>query len=402
MPIFTSDGREFEDGIDLVNTYHQESNPSKEDRTVMQKLTGSDGGERYQTWPEKAIRSLWDTLKLPGDTYLGKSDLNSPAGFSRAMEATLNLVGGGTAFTAAKPSTTLGIFGGRMSSTFPKEKIQKALELLEENPNLSQEDIYKATGLFRGAEGKLRYEIPDTGVKLNMREGVSGNFINKAKLGEVLDHPEFFSAYPAAKDIDVKLVDDARFLGSFNPDTNTLSLNKRLVKEDTALPVILHELQHWVQEAEGFAAGGAPFPQVKFQKEVFELQKEMQQYQKVIDWLIANDPKSAKKIADQGWTSTNPDYSVLLSGPEKERYQYLNKVIETNNKYLKAAYDAAYDNYERLAGEVEANNVMSRRTMSRLEQSITSPLRTEKFPREEQTVFFEPTTMGPRGPISTR
>ncbi len=49
-------------------------------RSVMDKLTGSDGGERHQTWPEKLVRGIGSSVKsaatLPGDVMSGEASPN--------------------------------------------------------------------------------------------------------------------------------------------------------------------------------------------------------------------------------------------------------------------------------------------------------------------------------------
>jgi len=56
-------------------------------RSVLDKLTGRDGGERYQTWPEKAVRGLASSVKsaatLPGDVMSGAA---SPDDTGRVLD----------------------------------------------------------------------------------------------------------------------------------------------------------------------------------------------------------------------------------------------------------------------------------------------------------------------------
>lgn len=63
------------------------------DRSTFDVLTGADGGERYQTWPERAVRSIFEEGKsaatLPGDVYAGKVDPRSPEGMRRATGAAM-------------------------------------------------------------------------------------------------------------------------------------------------------------------------------------------------------------------------------------------------------------------------------------------------------------------------
>lgn len=81
-------------------------------------------------------------------------------------------------------------------------------------------------------------------------------------LKDILDHKELFKQYPETQDIKVKLstLESLQGRGNFSPETNTISINKDLLKNDPeqAKSVILHEIQHNIQTKEGFANGGNP------------------------------------------------------------------------------------------------------------------------------------------------
>lgn len=61
-------------------------------RGIIDKLTGRDGGERYQTWPEKLVRGVASSVSsaatLPGDVAQGKQavDPADPAFMGRALD----------------------------------------------------------------------------------------------------------------------------------------------------------------------------------------------------------------------------------------------------------------------------------------------------------------------------
>lgn len=56
-------------------------------RSIVDKLTGMDGGQRYQTWPEKLVRGVASSVKsaatLPGDVMAGEA---SPNDTSRVLD----------------------------------------------------------------------------------------------------------------------------------------------------------------------------------------------------------------------------------------------------------------------------------------------------------------------------
>lgn len=124
------------------------------------------------------------------------------------------------------------------------------------------------TGWFRGADGKWRFEISDENADLlNLPE--PGKTL---PLRSVLYHPDLFALYrELGEDIRVTTkVLKPHQLGSFNSETNVLTLNSqyrdalmRGAPEDQdsivrALETTLHEVQHAIQEIEDFARGGGP------------------------------------------------------------------------------------------------------------------------------------------------
>ena len=151
-------------------------------------------------------------------------------------------------------------------------------------------------GLFELPDGKLRFEIDDSQAKLRLPNFKNGNitkvidYNNRAapvqrlddefaeavegknyKLGDIYEHPELFENYPQLKDINVTFQNfDSPTLGSYNPATKTIMVNvdsmySRNVDVPTSVDdfserasdVIVHELQHSIQDIEGFARGAS-------------------------------------------------------------------------------------------------------------------------------------------------
>ncbi len=78
---------------------------------------------------------------------------------------------------------------------------------------------------------------------------------NGRKLGDILDYPELFDAYPELKEMKVD-GGETQANGSFSPSTRTISLNKSLFADpDKLRSTLLHEIQHAIQDIEGFAKG---------------------------------------------------------------------------------------------------------------------------------------------------
>lgn len=100
--------------------------------------------------------------------------------------------------------------------------------------------------------------------KLVERKGGDGFDINKAKvdypytLGEVLDHPALFAAYPDLANINIKFTkSDDGSNGVYLERSNRIELEATLNHQEM-LSTLLHEIQHTIQAREDFARGGAP------------------------------------------------------------------------------------------------------------------------------------------------
>ena len=158
--------------------------------------------------------------------------------------------------------------GGAAYSSDPVEgkriaDFRKAARKMEEDGR-SNEEIRLATGWFRNPyDNILRYEVSDENAKLTQAfsDLEESKFLKEQKnitLDQALDHPELFKAYPELKDIKVikqaGLLDWSQSLqGSFNPGTNTVNITPYSKDPESTL---IHEIQHWIQEKEGFSSGG--------------------------------------------------------------------------------------------------------------------------------------------------
>jgi hypothetical protein len=162
------------------------------------------------------------------------------------------------------------------------------------------EDIRKATGWFRGADRMWRYEVdnstdefnrkgdnlkaenPDYAEYKNLWSKVQDmtitdgewkrlqeltkvvkpkNAADGGKLSEYLKAPGLYEQYPQLKDITLRFEEMEEGLrGYYNHGKNDIVLNKNFLGEyasDKAKSTLLHEVQHWIQNYEGFASGAS-------------------------------------------------------------------------------------------------------------------------------------------------
>jgi len=172
----------------------------------------------------------------------------------------------------------------RMSAQNKNVDALKASELSLFHPEVNRASVYNLTGAFQGsADAGLRSVISDAGAKLKPTDK---ELWKPVKLDEILDHPELFKLYPEFRNIDVvtdimKNKGEGSYMSAAGTGSNPLirlspsdlawsngALKKGGYpdKTDTVVgttldrtkSVLLHEVQHAVQDVEGWTRGGSP------------------------------------------------------------------------------------------------------------------------------------------------
>lgn len=288
-------------------------------------------------------------------------------------------------------------FGGANANGADLEALRKAQQMQQQG--VADDIIFKTTGWFAGADGKWRFEMDDSGMQYSrwgdmnredraeyqrfrelemkfidgsitldeqneLRQLIDeGHGSGRAEeqgtqeLGDFIQHDELFRNYPQLRKARMNFADlEGNTMGAYNPDTNRITLDTSLRGE--AENTLVHEIQHAVQKAEGFARGSSPE-----------------------SW--AENTGSTQRAAAveriQGEISVLED--MLDSGTEEESEDLIRADIED----LKETLDRInYHLYQNTAGEVEARDAASRRT-------LTAEQRRERMPNtgDENTVFAE-------------
>ena len=219
--------------------------------------------------------------------------------------------------------------------------------------------IKMATGWERGADGKWRYEMPDAKIKDTIDVG-GGQIVkryeddmlwNGGKLSNAIDSPELFKAYPQLKDVRIDtdaIMNDMPSNGEYNSKTNTITIHADELKYMNS--ILNHEIQHAIQDIEGFAKGGSPrLVRGEVKKKLNEVTKQIRQ--------------------------------LRAEGKEDEA-----KALVEKNRGLYNAYQKNddYNSYKSLAGEVEARNVSARLNMTPEERRKSLAESTEDVARKDQ------------------
>lgn len=259
-----------------------------------------------------------------------------------------------------KNGNTLNQMAGEHAKTAALDKLEQAKAMAEDS---SSEEIYKATGWFKGQDGKWRFEIPD-----NLEAITLDKLLNdkRAKLGEIYDNPQLFEAYPDLKDVPVRIEEiEKGFNGFAYADAITISAS--LKNDNETKSILVHEIQHLIQKREGFARGGGPKTareQIREEQRILDRQfgsfsedeKAYLVYQDM--WMDAtliefDDKKAARASAE---------IEKLEKRISKERRAEIQE-IKARRTALKNALTEGGDGvdlYWRLAGEQEARYIESR------------------------------------------
>jgi hypothetical protein len=352
-------------------------------------------------------------------------------------------------------------------------------------PGMGREALRRNTGWFEGIDGKWRIEISDEAGQFiqpleELVESPSFGTPTIYKLGDVYSHPLLYEIYPEAANID--FVYRPAFMDFFSATQGSYDGKNQIqvtpYAED-ASSTLLHEIQHWVQQTEGFAEGGnersavnaiidtfeadkvfnevskaieaklekinakqdaiykvaASIPDVMARIEGIEEKKEalretygspawmetdeggaLQAEEKAIEQEIKNVLGLPESLFQPGiWESAEREVlSDLTSGDYKKRAERLVeeqnqaleqlKILDSNDK--EALVDVivksgqAYDLYRRLAGEVEARNIQTRRLMTVEERLANPPEETEDIEGDDQIIVIAGNTLYPPATVT--
>lgn len=110
---------------------------------------------------------------------------------------------------------------------------------------------------FTPSDGVPRNEIPDDEARINHDAFHSSKLNAYQTLEGVLDHPKLYEAYPQLRVMPVKLKSlDKNIAGYYSPSSESITMNgspESTLQRRTDLrkPILLHEVQHAIQDIEG-------------------------------------------------------------------------------------------------------------------------------------------------------
>ena len=356
---------------------------------------GFDDGKEYKYKNAKNNRKLNDLV-----TYDDEGDVIPPSKRFNSRKSDIRFMFGGEKGAAEADKVD--------EQTIRMDNLDVAKQMEEAKKDAKA--IKMATGWEKGVDGKWRYEMPDAKIKDTIDVG-GGNIVkrfeedmlwNGGKLSKVIDAPELFKAYPQLKDVRIEtdaIMNDMPSNGEYNPQTKTITIHADELKYLNS--ILNHEIQHVIQHEEGFAHGGTP-EQVerdfnaakaewKARSYAFELEEKAKEMggeynQSAVEKALIQEYK------DMDMPEFIPDKETRIKGFNYFARGYADRSMDDAikrfrlDRFQRTDFDS-YQEYRKLAGEVEARNVQKRLGMTDEERRNSLASETEDVNRDEQIVM---------------
>ena len=366
--------------------------------------------------PEDADLYVWE--EIMGDAYAGIDCFGQTA--SQYHTEAVRAIDGGSGATPAQEAqrTSSAIqketsaasdrktgpparfsYAGKNANGANLESLREAQEMQQAGADM--ESIRKATGWHQFADGKWRFEINDSRMQLRTD---AADIPNYTTLGELVSAPELFEAYPDMADLSVTFhtLEDGQN-GGYSRKFDSIELSRDLKNRPEALlNSLIHEVQHAIQNREGFASGANPAywnrrMENGFDSRTAEERREGARLQEQYEQIRESDPQFVAAMEEldamapkvpRGKVDLNTWEQIEPGPPEWVRYderrdqleeQYGDRVWDwyslrdSIDRNARNGGRMPTDLYRDTAGEIEARDTAKRRELTAQERRETSP-----------------------------
>lgn len=301
-------------------------------------------------------------------------------------------------------------FAGVRAKNADREALRQAKQMKEDGANAAE--IFRETGWFVGGDGKWRFEIDDSTMSLRQMDVIP----TFTRLGELIDAPMLFEAYPDLADMDITFENlDKGINGAYNRQFDDIALSYKLKSDEAALlSALAHEVQHAIQARERFAHGATVEYWERRIREgmdsrTAQQRRDAEQVRREYEEIRENDPEFFEEVsaltastptvprAEINWETLETIGEDPIEWQEfdakrdalEEKYGSM-RVFDFMDLQYKLQQIAAQvgrsatDLYYDTAGEIEARDAARRRT-------LTAEERRQRMPDtgNEDTVFAE-------------
>jgi predicted SprT family Zn-dependent metalloprotease len=300
--------------------------------------------------------------------------------------------------------------------------------------NRAAQDIKSATGWEVGADGQWRYEYPDVELKEDIesdfdilhylqenakKEGVrvrpNENY-PPAPITDILDLGKLEEAYPYLADVTFSVNPDlGNAAAVFRTNRNLIEFGPEAIENegvDGFRRTLIHEIQHYVQDKEGFEYGGNvddKADEFSKSKDVYKIPGFSLDGSKTVGAAVTKAVNEVLEMMTYGTSledianskydkdlySVNPEAILKYIGSDNNMLESIDDLAKEDLDRAKLFVESviaknvikqvAYDEYRRMAGEVEARNAEERSRIPYAERLYGPTLEsTEEIARRDQ------------------
>ena len=384
--------------------------PDPRRASILPLYKGEDGVEL--AWPQFMV-DAFNAVTLPKDTLQG---------YQPTTEDALNFgltagVGGGVTSAIAKPKADLGVFLGAKAKGADLKKLAEANRMQESGA--PREDIWKQTGWWLKPDGEWSWEMSDDAFQLPTEavgrlkeEGSDFALIEELAHPAMEQYPTSYNMPSMSNGFQQIPLDGGLNLNSVEMELGDRmggmfdSKNKRIVargkSEDQLRNIVLHEMQHAIQDVENWKGRGSNAEWTSYMKDKFlaKAPESWNKYNKLEDDYssltaqlsltqenITNTRIRAQEDPDnQNWkshldfyTKKQKKYEEELSSIMEKMHtlwqnnpevgQYEDKLFEFFDKFG----DDSFRSYIRNEGEMISNLTAARSNLTPSERAIIPP-----------------------------
>lgn len=291
--------------------------------------------------------------------------------------------------------------GGEVQNFFVRatdEEIAKAEKMLADGKTPA--DVQRELKLSKNSKGDWVYETADENAVV-----IKHDDMKSRPLGEVLIHDELYERVPELKNVRIKNNNEPAYReGLYNNKTKKAEVSKNLPKNKYERAAV-HEVQHGVQDYQNMPEGASPEFWMKhgtdkelvknrnlFNATKAELGDLAEEYVGILESIGVKLPGNIVSASEmgmlydeifdnpKGWEQLQKLRNKAVLKKQLNKVEQLDDLMDRINEILDHNEIAYYkmkagglENYKATAGEIEANEVANRFSMSDAERRNTMP-----------------------------
>jgi hypothetical protein len=399
------------------------------------------------------VKTNWAKLAAKGDQgELFPVELTKEEAKARKVAKAHDEAGGGQLFQMAGEKSTHTIGQKQqldLARNMAKELGVASVGRLTDVERAANEKIRLATGWFKGVDGKWRYEIADNNAKWKLpykywydqgqapsvgtaierlelmktdrgaRSAIMSDIIPgipppvrdvTPTLPDLLDHQDLYKAYPWLAKVKVQRVHPSLTsnFGEWDAGANTIRLNA-VLQPAQAMETLHHEIQHAIQDFEGFSRGGNARLGAQYAREalipvedkIALMGARIHEIEQSSDWTRLKDKLEADGYSKEALAKRNsePLYREWeqLSNELDElarKHGYTLREVRNRVPEILPDGDAIHQHYRQIMGEMESRTTSKRARLMDYERAPLDPIEQQlqetKISRPEEAHFGVP------------